>query len=327
MERNKLKLLYVLDILKQTDEQHPLTAKKITAKLKNCGIDAEPKSVIRDIKTLMEYGYDIILHHDNKLGYYMASREFEDWELKILCDAVSGAKFLTQSDTDRLIKKLYSLSSSYGNNMLRSVSRVNAVVKNSSPKTKINIDLILRAIKSGRQVEFKYETYDNTMKKVFRKDGRIYKVSPYTLFWRNDNYYLVGNYSGYDDLSHYRLDRIAELKISEDAARPAEEIVGANPDIAINEHIKKSQYSYTGETITLTIEFEDNIADDLVDYFGKDIKIVPYGDSYRLTIRTEESDGLYYWLLQYGECVTVISPERVRAEVVRRIEKIRSRYE
>ncbi|MGN0607954.1 MAG: helix-turn-helix transcriptional regulator [Oscillospiraceae bacterium] len=327
MGKNKLKLLYVLDIMKQTDEQHPLTAKKIAVKLKNCGIDAEYKSVIRDIKTLAEYGYDIILHHDNKLGYYMASREFEDWELKILCDAVAGAKFLTRADTDRLIKKLQALSSSYGNKVLRSSGRIDAVLKNSSPLTKVNIDLILRAIKSGRQIEFRYVTVDNTMKRVFRKDGRIYKVSPYALFWRNDNYYLVGNYSGYDDLSHYRLDRMAELAVSEDRARPAEEIVGANPSEAISEHIKKAQYSYVGETISLTLEFEENIADDLIDCFGNDIKIVRCNDKYRLTVRTEESSGLYYLLLQYGEYVTVISPERVRKEMLRRIEKIGSRYE
>ncbi len=67
----KLKLLKVLDILRETDKTHPITAVGICKRLEEAGISAERKSVCRDIKTLIEYGYKIILCHDNKLGYYM----------------------------------------------------------------------------------------------------------------------------------------------------------------------------------------------------------------------------------------------------------------
>lgn len=67
----KLKLLKVLDVLRETDETHPITAVGICKRLEEAGISAERKSVCRDIKTLIEYGYKIILCHDNKLGYYM----------------------------------------------------------------------------------------------------------------------------------------------------------------------------------------------------------------------------------------------------------------
>jgi hypothetical protein len=60
------------------------------------GIAAERKSICRDINILKDdAGYDIALSEDNKQGYYMVSRDFEDWELKILIDAIWGAKFLT----------------------------------------------------------------------------------------------------------------------------------------------------------------------------------------------------------------------------------------
>ncbi len=67
----KLKLLKVLDILRDTDKSHPITAVCICKKLEEMGISAERKSVCRDIKTLTEYGYKITLCHDNKLGYFM----------------------------------------------------------------------------------------------------------------------------------------------------------------------------------------------------------------------------------------------------------------
>ncbi len=67
----KIKLLKVLDILRATDETHPITAVGICKLLEAEGISAERKSVCRDINTLIEYGYKIILCHDNKKGYYM----------------------------------------------------------------------------------------------------------------------------------------------------------------------------------------------------------------------------------------------------------------
>lgn len=67
----KLKLLKILDILRDTDETHPITAPAICKILDANGIKAERKSVCRDINTLIEYGYAIKLCHDNKLGYYM----------------------------------------------------------------------------------------------------------------------------------------------------------------------------------------------------------------------------------------------------------------
>lgn len=68
------------------------------------------------------------------------------------------------------------------------------------------------------------------------------------------------------------------------------------------------------------------MADDLIDRFGQDIKITKSGDMYEMTVFTEESNGLYYRILQYGEEVTVISPEKVRTEIIRRIENIRQNY-
>lgn len=69
--QSKMKLLKVLDILRATDETHPITAVGICKELESVGITAERKSVCRDINTLIEYGYKITLCHDNKKGYYM----------------------------------------------------------------------------------------------------------------------------------------------------------------------------------------------------------------------------------------------------------------
>ena len=58
MGATKEKLLRTLDILKTTDEQHPITTAKIIEQLREYGLEPERKSVLRDIKLLRDYGSD-----------------------------------------------------------------------------------------------------------------------------------------------------------------------------------------------------------------------------------------------------------------------------
>ena len=111
MGQNTVRTLRVLEIMKETDEEHPLTSSGILDKLENLyGITAERKAVGRDIEDLNYCGYSIVPHGDSKRGWYL-EHPFEDWELKILMDAVQSAKFLDRADTDRLSEKLRSLAS------------------------------------------------------------------------------------------------------------------------------------------------------------------------------------------------------------------------
>lgn len=136
MEKNKLKLLHTLNILSATDEMHPVTTAQILQRLNLQGIDAERKSVLRDIAALIDFGYDILLHQDNKLGYYMASREFEDWELKVLMDAAMGACFLTEENRQNLADKISSLSSRDGQKTLHAITPLPSAIHNGDPTTK-----------------------------------------------------------------------------------------------------------------------------------------------------------------------------------------------
>lgn len=185
-QSSKLKLLRVLDILRETDEEHPYTTNQIVQQLSLYGIDAERKSVLRDIATLQDYGYDILLHADNKLGYYLASREFEDWELKILMDAAAGASFLTPENSAQLAEKISKLSSKNGQKSLQAITPITTKVKMGDPTTKNAIDLMLRAIRTKKKVGFHYTYTGSDLKKHYRYNGHGYPISPYALIWRQD---------------------------------------------------------------------------------------------------------------------------------------------
>ena len=104
----KLKMLYLLKILSEkTDESHCLSAQELIGELQKYEVSAERKSIYNDIECLTDFGYDIV----NKKaktggGYYLASREFELPELKLLVDAVQSSRFITQKKSRELIHKI-----------------------------------------------------------------------------------------------------------------------------------------------------------------------------------------------------------------------------
>lgn len=93
----KLKLLYLAKILvEETDEEHPISTQELISRLEGLGIHSERKSVYDDIACLQQFGYDILqLQSRQGGGYYMAGREFELAELKLLVDAVQSSRFIT----------------------------------------------------------------------------------------------------------------------------------------------------------------------------------------------------------------------------------------
>lgn len=152
--------MYILDILKESDEKNPITTNKILEKLKCYDIQAERKSILRDIEILIDYGIDIILHNDNKKGYYIGSRDFEDWEIKIIIDSVASAKFITEKQSKSLINKLKNLSSLSGKKAISSLTIINSNYRTDNKTVKISIDSIIKAVSKNKQISFKYFDYN-----------------------------------------------------------------------------------------------------------------------------------------------------------------------
>ncbi|MDE7282537.1 MAG: WYL domain-containing protein, partial [Lachnospiraceae bacterium] len=109
----KLKLLYIIKILsEQTDEEHCISTQKLIEELAKYDIKAERKSIYDDINQLIDFGYDIILLKSRvNGGYYMAGREFELAELKLLVEVVQSSKFITLKKSKELIAKIEKLAS------------------------------------------------------------------------------------------------------------------------------------------------------------------------------------------------------------------------
>lgn len=328
MGATKEKLLYILDILKETDEQHPITTAQIIERLKKHSIEPERKSVLRDIKTLQEYGYEIELAEDNKKGFYLAERTFEDWELKVLIDAVQSASFLTQKDSDDLIRKLCEQASADSGRTLRLMT-IPADSKRGDSSTKRVIDTVFSAMRSHKKVRFDYVYTDNNMELVPKHPEGTKPVSPYALVWRKDRYYLIANYREGKTLSYYRLDRIRNAEIlSDQRARPLQDVLGSNAEEKLRTFVKKNIYNTRGDLITLRLQVMANGIDSVLDSFGEDVFVRNNDDgTISASICVSDSKGLYTWLMNHGEKVRVLEPLSVKNELVQRLKKMLDYYE
>ncbi|MBR6925199.1 MAG: WYL domain-containing protein, partial [Oscillospiraceae bacterium] len=203
----RLKILYLYKImLEQTDELHPITMSEIINQLKLCGISAERKALYQDIEALCTYGLDIKQLKGNTSGYYVASREFELPELKLLADAVTSSRFLTEKKSNELLKKIEGLSSIYEAKQIHRQVFVSNRVKAMNERIYINVDTIHRAILEGKQISFKYFDYDIQKKKKYRDGLRV--CSPYALTWNDERYYLLAYYEKYNRITNFRIDRM-----------------------------------------------------------------------------------------------------------------------
>lgn len=104
LSHQKLKMMYLARILmEQTDEEHTITVPEMITELSKLGISAERKSIYDDLEYLQLFGLDICSNKTRTTNYYVASRDFELPELKLLVDSVQSSKFITR-------KKVWSLS-------------------------------------------------------------------------------------------------------------------------------------------------------------------------------------------------------------------------
>ena len=328
-ENSKLKLLYILDIMKKTDEFHPINSTQIAAKLERYGIQAERKSIGRDLACLEDAGYSIIKCSDHNKGWYMTDQTFEDYELKILCDAVGAAPFLTDRDTRDLVQKVRGLATAEGEKLIAAATYLDASIKTDDRSNKIKIDTVTRAIKAKKKITFQYYEMGPGNQRRLRRDGHIYCVSPYYLVLYENQYYLICNSDTNDGLTHFRLEMLKDVTVTEDAARNPEAIPVHGGNFDLGAYLRRSQNMWGGEEkVQVKLRCDNYIRDVIRMRFGKHVMMIDDGDSH-FTVNVEVSDntGLYQWLAEQGTRLTIVSPQSVRENYIRYLQDIFSLYQ
>lgn len=330
--KQKQKLLYVLKyFMENTDENHGVTVQDIIAYLDSFSINAERKSIYDDIKTLIDFGVDICSTKTKTVQYYVASRDFELYELKLLVDAVQSSKFISHKKSNELIKKLENLTSEYEAKKLQRQVVVSNRVKTLNEKVKYNIDSVHEAINEGNKISFYYFQWeisgDNAQKivKNRRNNGERYTVSPWALSWDDENYYLIAYDSKAQMIKHYRVDKMESVQVLKNEKRDGKSEFSK---IDMASYSKQVFTMYGGELTDVKIRFDNSLCGVVVDRFSKNVFVSLNDDgTFDLSTKVMLSPTFYGWLFSFKDKVKLISPKSAKDEFISYISDIMKNYE
>lgn len=326
----KLKCMYLAKILlENTDEDNAMTMGDILAALEMYGIKAERKSIYDDIEALRTFGIDIATRKGKSFEYFVAERDFQLPELKLLVDAVQSSKFITVRKSEQLIKKVERLASKNQAAQLQRQISIKGRVKTMNESIYYNVDKIHTAISQGCKICFKYFEWKvsfgggEKLKKQLKRNGGNYIISPWELTWDDENYYLIG----YDSLSkmikHYRVDKMMSIELSPEKREGQEYFKSFN----LSDYQKKTFSMFGGDEEQVTMQFKNNMIGVVVDRFGKDIIISKCNeDSFKVTVGVNVSPQFFGWIFALGDDVKILGPKSVVTRMKKQTKKVSKLY-
>lgn len=352
----KIKPYVVLQyLLKNTDEEHTASAVDIVSYLEVHGIDAERRSVCDDIKEinriaimleedcsikeataiLKEEGdaRKLVVYDPHKKGFYIAGREFAEYQ--ILAECIYASKFVSKRQADHLVETVCGFASKHQSERIKKDIPVLDRVRTNNMSVIANYGIISEAISdlangephTPEKIQFKYLKYEMGAldKQVERRRGDWYEVSPYQLLINEGNYYLMAvNAKG--KLATYRLDRMRNVKRTGKPRDGKAEFEKVN----LKTYPRRVFNMYGGTEEQVLIRFIEPLLDVMVERFGIGNGVLyTRVDDKHLAVRTyvEVSEQFFGWLLGFGRRVKLVESSGTAVEDFKAyLEKVRGMY-
>ena len=342
----KTLILSILDILRRySDEEHRLSQKDIVDILRReYDMIVERKSIRRNILSLREYGYEIEYSETVRMvpnrrtgemeesylwsDFYLV-RDFTDSELRLLIDGLLFSKHIPYSQCRELVEKLEGLSNTYFRSRVRHIR----TMPDTMPPNKqlfYTIEVLDDAISQMKQAAFCYNSYgvDKKLHPRLNEDGSVkeYIVSPYQIAAANGRYYLICNTQPHDNVSHYRLDRITDIRLLDIAIRPAKTVQGLEHGFDLPKHMAEHLYMFSGESRPVRFRMKKSILNDVIDWFGTDIRFSDESSDEVTASVSVNLKAMRLWAIQYGPYVKVLSPESLADDVKKNLMQALEQY-
>ena len=306
-DNQKLKIFYILDHLqKNSHEDKPVRASELIDMLdRQHNIRCDRKTVYSDIAALMDYGIDIVTKPGKNGGYYIASRNFELPELKLLIDAVQSSRYLTEKKSRELIEKLCNQCNEHDATLMKRNVLVSGRVKSMNETIYYSVDTIQEAISQNRQIRFRYFDWGMDGQRKYRE--KDYQASPYGLCQDNENCYLLGH-SDRHGITSYRVDRMSDIQVTGESRTPCPELTGK----ALIEHANSLFQMFSGDAVKVKMRFHRELINVVIDRFGKDTMLIPDGDEhFTFTVPVTVSPMFLSWVIGFGKKARIVYPQSV----------------
>lgn len=301
-----------------TDEDHPMTGQEIMDYLKDHNVPANEKTLRGDIKLLQELGLDIVKVISRPNYYFWGERTFEMPELKLLIDAVSSSRFITQKKSKELGKKLSGLASEHQRKELRRNINATNRIKPSNETIYYTVDTVNEAITRRKRIEFRYSDVTPELDEVLRNNGEIYEISPYGLLWNQDYYYVVGWSNKHENVSVFRVDRMVGVSVTDEKAMKRPE------GFKLDDYSKPIFDMFEGtEKTEVKLQVRNDLAKYIVDRFGNSLKTAIMDEDYfEVSIEVSLSPTFFAWVFQFAGGIRIIEPAEAVDEMKRMAESV-----
>lgn len=322
-EIKKLYILYILEILKKySDGDHKLKQQDIIRHMElEYGAVCDRKTISRNISDLLDAGYEI---EHNSDGYYFDGREFEDSELRLLIDSILASRYIPKKQADDLVARLIKQSSIHFKKRVRHIYSLDNMERAERNDLFWNLECIGEAIDDNKQIAFYYNKYGDD-KKLHKTTVKKHVVNPYYITIANGRYYLVGNNDKYDDITHFRMERISEVQILEAIRKPKEKIIDFKDGQGLSKHMLEHVYMFSGPSVRVVLKVKPEGINDVIDWLGRDVGIRKEEDCLLVDTVTNKQ-AIKYWAVQFGEKVEVLSPPDLREDIAGMVSSMFEKY-
>ena len=321
MEDKKTSVLALLRILEEhTDDEHILSQPDLLNLLDTIyDVKLERRTLYKNIEMLQDFGFDISTFSENGKGYYLRDRQFEKSQIYLLCNAIHASNFIPASSSKELINKLLSTQSKYIKNEFKSTVYIENSKKKDNKEFFLNLEIIAEAIKNKQVISFNYTKY-NFDKKLENRRPEPYYVSPYYLVYDEDKTYLVSRSPNHNDLTHFRLDRMKNVKITDDKYIKLEK----NQDPY--EYAASKIFMYNGDDIKVKLKCINGLLDNILDIFGTGIRIEKCDDEHFIVNIKSTLRGMYVLALHYLDAIEVLEPKELRDKLKNAVKEANKKY-
>lgn len=291
----------LLLLREETDTEHRMDALAICARLRERnGLEVDPRSVRKTLTEMIEAGLPIDDTHK-----YCWLGTFLPGELEYLIGSVQFGYGLAEEQRRTMSKKLLSLGD-------RRAKMEDTFPRRSGNMQMLDtLEILHKAMDSDHQVQFHYGHYNPAgqllpIPSCIRASGKskAYNASPYRVVSSNGRFYLIAAVNRHPELSHYRVDRILDIRIRKALRKPQPE------DVRIEDYVLRHPYMYSGPVKRYCIRVGVKHLDDVYDWFGGDIRGTVVDRNLAEVHVESDQTSMELWLRRYKEHVVSATLEQ-----------------
>lgn len=310
-------------LLKETDPTHPMNSNQIISRIYVGGRRKAfgRKAVYSSMTYIQEANEHVKKASRNELGWYM-EHDYTEADVCFFGNVLSKIRCISAREKKSVRTRFKDVVFPNARQYLNMDANT-CFVEESSTGTMEYILAIQNAIIERKKILFYYITMDEYMRPIRKYDGKLYKVSPYYMFFSAETMYLFAAEDNSPIIKTYRVDRMDRVEKTNEKAISSSKYMKGNPQKELRRRAAETIDNFDGPEIAvyLDVPYTPTAMNIIADCVGKNAEVVHYDketghDLIRINVR--RSPTLTSWLYQNIEFFSVISPQCIIDDVVER---------